>query len=225
LIQLSSARKVDEQVADEVESSLRTGIMKNKQTNLFHQQNRANQRLLSTARKTRKETDLHDSLSSVESRINDEKAARQQSLHRQREFAASLKTLNESGSGNSRMSIALFEEGSQLRKKIDNEKDFRRRSTITQTSLLAELSELSASPSGKPGASATKRLPKVLSENIEASSSGRVSAAFVRALSDAPILASGLYPFFFKITTQTYFKVSFTHKQSCPKSGSTWRQP
>ena len=109
--------------------------MKNKQTSLFHQQNRANQRLLSTARKTHKEAVLKDNLSSVESRINDEKAARQLSLLRQREYAASLKTLNESGSGNSRMSIARFEEGSQLQKKIDYEKDLRRRSTITQTSL------------------------------------------------------------------------------------------
>jgi hypothetical protein len=197
--------------------------MKNKQTNLFHQQNRANQRLLSTARKTRKETVLQDSLSRVQSRINDEKAARQESLHRQREFAASLETLNESGSGNSCMSIALFEEGSQLRKKIDNEKNFRRRSTITQTSLLAELSELSVSPSGKPGASATKRLPKVVSENIEASSSGKVSAAFVRALSDAPAPSGLSLPFFFQDNNSDL--LSFTHKQSCPKGGSTRRQP
>lgn len=68
----------------------------------------------------RKETVLQDSLSSGQSRVNDEKAAldRQQSLHRQREFVASLKTLSESGSRNSRMSITLFEEDSQQQKKI-----------------------------------------------------------------------------------------------------------
>lgn len=221
LSQLSSARRVDEQVAEEVESSLRTGIMKNKQSNLFHQQNRANQRLLSTARKTRKETVLQDSLSSVQSRVNDEKAARQQSLLRQRKFAASLKTLND-GSGNSHMSLALFEEGSQLQKKIDYEKNLRRRSTITQTSLMAELSELSASPSGKPNTSVTNRLPKarVVSENIEASSSGRVSAALVRALSDAPAPGPGLSPPFFQ---DNNVLLSFMHKQSCP-GGSTRRQ-
>src|SRR5277367_916625 len=87
---VSSARRVDEQVAKEVEASLRTGIMKNKQTNLFHQQNRANQRLLSTARKTRKETVFQESLSSLQSRVNNEKAARQESLYRQCELAASL---------------------------------------------------------------------------------------------------------------------------------------
>lgn len=84
------------------------------------------------------------------------------------------------------MSIALFEEHSQLHKKIDYEKDLRRRSTITQTSLTAELSELSASASGKPGGRLAKRLPlaKVISEDIEASSSGKVlSTAFVHGLS------------------------------------------
>lgn len=135
---LQSARMVDEQVAEEVKSSLRTGVMKNKQTNLFHQQNRANQWLLSMARKTRKESVLKDSLSSIQSQINNEKAARQQSLHRQQEFAASLKTLRESGTGNSHMSIERFEEGSQLQKKIDDEKDLRRRSNFTQTSLMAD---------------------------------------------------------------------------------------
>ena len=184
---VSSARRVDEQVAKEVEASLRTGIMKNKQTNLFHQQNRANQRLLSTARKTRKETVFQESLSSLQSRVDNEKATRQESLHRQCELAASLKTLSGDGSRNSRMSLALFEETSQLRKKIDYEKDLRRRSTITQTSLVGELGELSASASGKPGASGVaKRLPTVTSEDIEASSSARVSAAFVRGMSDAP---------------------------------------
>ena len=79
---VSSARRVDEQVAKEVEASLRTGIMKNKQTNLFHQQNRANQRLLSTARKTRKETVFQESLSSLQSRVDNEKAARQESLYK-----------------------------------------------------------------------------------------------------------------------------------------------
>lgn len=201
---VSSACKVDEQVAEEVESSLRMGIMKNKQTNLFHQQNRANQRLLSTARKTHKETVLKESLSNVQIRINDEKATCQQSLHRQREFTTSLKTLSESGS---HMSIALFEEGSQLQKKIDYEKDLRRKSTIIQTSLMAELHELSASASGRPGVDVAKRLPKVLiSEDIEASSSGRVSAAFMRAsaiMLDAPA-PTGLSLLFYSRKQSTY---------------------
>ena len=196
--------------------------MKNKQTSLFHQQNRANQRLLSTARKTRKEAVLKDNLSSVESRINDEKAAHQLSLLRQREYAASLKTLNESGSGNSRMSIARFEEGSQLQKKIDYEKDLRRRSTITQTSLIAELNELSASASGKPlpGTGVAKKLPTrrvVISEEneLEASSSGRVSAAFVHAAgsamseSDAPTHGLSL-----PLSLRPAY-LAFMRKQSC----------
>ena len=68
----------------------------------------------------RKETVLQDSLSSGQSRVNVEKAALdcQQSLHWQCEFVASLKTLSESGSRNSRMSIMLFEEDSQQQKKI-----------------------------------------------------------------------------------------------------------
>ena len=86
------------------------------------------------------------------------------------------------------MSIERFEEGSLLQKNIDYEKDLRRRSTITQTSLIAELSELSASASGipgkpGPGAGVVKKLSKVISKDIEATSSGRVvSTAFVRAL-------------------------------------------
>jgi hypothetical protein len=194
---VSSARVVDEQVAEEVESSLRTGIIKNKQTNLFHQQNRANQRLISTAHKTRKETVMKESLSSVQCHVEDEKTARQQSLLRQREYEASLKALTENGSGKSRMNIALFEETSHLRRKIDNEKDLRRRSTITQSSLTADLSELTASASGNPGSSIAnlKRISKLTpSEDIEASSSGRVSAAFVlRGVTDT--LAPGLFSF------------------------------
>jgi len=190
---VSSARVVDEQVADEVESSLKTGVMKNNQTGLFHRQNRANQRLVSTARKSRKETVLQDSLSGVQSRIVSEKAAHQQSLLQQREYEASLKLLMDNGaSGNSRMSLELFEETSQLRKKIANEQDLRRRLKITQSSLMDELSEISTSASGKPGAGAAKRLRKVNSGYIEASSSGRVPAAFVRGTADSP----GLSPFF-----------------------------
>jgi hypothetical protein len=179
----SSARLVDEQVAKEVASSLRTGIMKNKQTTLFHQQNRANQRLISMARKTHKETTVQDSLSNVQSRIDSEKIIRQQSLFRQREYEASLKALTENGAVNSRMSIALFEETSLLRKKIDDEKNLRRRSTITRSSLADELSEISASASGKLGTGIAKRLPKVvIPEDIEASSSGRVSDTFARII-------------------------------------------
>src|SRR5271155_1832984 len=72
-------------------------------------------------------------------------------------------------------------------------------------------------------ASATKRLPKVVSENIEASSSGKVSAAFVCALSDAPAPSGLSLPFFFQDNNSDL--LSFTHKQSCPKGGSTRRQP
>jgi hypothetical protein len=188
---VSSARLVDERVSDEVESSLNTGIMKNNQTTLFHRQNRANQRLVYTAHKTRKETVLQDSLSGVQSRIDGEKAARQQSLLQQRGYEVTLRALTENGAaGTSHMSIALFEETSELRKKIANEKDLRRRITITQSLLTDELSEISASASGKPGATG-KRLRKVNSGVIEASSSGRVSAAFHEMTEEA-----GLYPFF-----------------------------
>lgn len=190
---VSSARLVDERVSEEVESSLNTGIMKNNQTTLFHRQNRANQRLVSTAHKTRKETVLQDSLSGIQSRIDIEKAARQQSLLHQREYEAALRALTENGAaGTSRMSIALFEETSQLRKKIANEKDLRRRITITQSSLMDELSEISASASGKPGTTG-KKLRKVNPGDIEASSSGRVSAAFHGTTEE---LEAGLYPFF-----------------------------
>lgn len=188
---VSSARLVDERVSDEVESSLNTGIMKNNQTTLFHRQNRANQRLVYTAHKTRKETVLQDSLSGVQSRIDGEKAARQQSLLQQRGYEVTLRALTENGAaGTSHMSIALFEETSELRKKIANEKDLHRRITITQSLLTDELSEISASASGKPGATG-KRLRKVNSGVIEASSSGRVSAAFHEMTEEA-----GLYPFF-----------------------------
>jgi hypothetical protein len=95
------------------------------------------------------------------------------------------------------MNIALFKETSHLRRKIDNEKDLRRRSTITQSSLTADLSELTASASGNPGSSIAnlKRISKLTpSEDIEASSSGRVSAAFVlRGVTDT--LAPGLFSF------------------------------
>jgi hypothetical protein len=174
---VSSARLVDEQVYEEVESSLKTGIMKNNQTTLFYRQNRANQRLESTARKMRKGTLIQDSLSGVQSRINDEKVARQQSLIQQREYEASLRALTENGPAGTGMSIAVFEETSQLRKKIANEKDLRRRITITQSSLMDELSELSASASGKPGVSKRLRMVNTAAASgIEASSSGRVSA-------------------------------------------------
>ena len=179
LFHATSARLVDEQVAEEVASSQKNGIMKNKQTSLFHQQNRANQRLMNTARKTRKETIMQDSLASIQSRVNNEKVTRQQSLLRQREYEESLKALTENGGANSRMNLALFEETSQLRKKIDNEKDCRRRSVISRNSLTNKLSEISASASGKPSVGVAKRLLKVIPEEIEASSSGRVSAAFV----------------------------------------------
>lgn len=186
-----SARLADERVSEKVESSLNTGIMKNNQTTLFHRQNRANQRLVSTAHKTCKETVLQDSLSGIQSRIDVEKAARQQSLLHQREYEAALRALTVNGAaGTSRMSIALFEETSQLRKKIANEKDLHRRITITQSSLMDELSEISASASGKPGATG-KRLRRVNPGDIEASSSGRVLAAFHGTTEEA-----GLYPFF-----------------------------
>ena len=187
-----SARLVDEQVYEEVESSLKTGIMKNNQTTLFHRQNRANKRLESTARKMRKETLIQESLSGVQSRIDDEKAARQQSLTQQRGYEASLRALTGIlAAGTARMSITVFEETSKLRKKIANEKDLRRRITITQSSLMDQLSELSASASGKPGVS--KRLRMVNSRDVEASSSGRVSAAFrVHGMDED----TGPYPFF-----------------------------
>ena len=154
--------------------------MKNKQTSLYHQQNRANQRLISTAHKTRKNTVLKESLSSVQRHVEDEKTARQQSLLQQHKYEASLKALTENESSKSPMDITLFEETSQLRKKIDNEKNSRRRSKITQSSLTDNLSEMMASASGKPGASVAKRIPKSIpGEDIESSSSGRVSAAFV----------------------------------------------
>jgi hypothetical protein len=167
-------------VAEEAASSQKTGIMKNKQTSLFHQQNRANQRLMTTARKTRKETVMQDSLTSIQTRIDSEKITRQQSLLRQREYEESLKSLTDNGAANSRMSIARFEETSQLRKKIDNEKDLRRRSAITRNSLADELSEISASASGKPTAGVAKKLVVVIPEEVEASSSGRVSVAFAQ---------------------------------------------
>ena len=186
-----SACLVDKRVSEEVESSLNTGIMKNNQTTLFQRQNRVNQRLVSTAHKTRKETVLQDSLSGIQSRIDVEKAARQQLLLHQCEYKAALQALTENGvAGTSRISIALFEETSQLRKKITNEKELCRRITITQSSLMDELSEISASASGKPGATG-KRLRKVNPGGIEASSSGRVSVAFHGTTEEA-----GLYPFF-----------------------------
>lgn len=110
----TSARLVDEQVAEEVASSQQTGIMKNKQTSLFHQQNRANQRLMTTARKTRKESIMQDSLTRIQTRVDSEKVTRQQSLIRQREYEESLKSLTDNGAEHSRMSMALFEETSQL---------------------------------------------------------------------------------------------------------------
>lgn len=176
----TSARLVDEQVAEEVASSQQTGIMKNKQTSLFHQQNRANQRLMTTARKTRKESIMQDSLTRIQTRVDSEKVTRQQSLIRQREYEESLKSLTDNGAEHSRMSMALFEETSQLRMKINNEKDLRRRSAITRNLLADELSEVSASASGKPTAGVAKRLEVVIPEEVEASSSGRVSVAFAQ---------------------------------------------
>ena len=112
---VSSARLVDERVSEEVESSLNTGIMKNNQTTLFHRQNRANQRLVSTAHKTHKETVLQDSLSGIQSHINSKKAACQQSLLQQCGYEAALRALTENGvASTSCMSIALFEETSEL---------------------------------------------------------------------------------------------------------------
>ena len=78
-------------------------------------------RVLSTAHKTCKESVLEDSVPRVQNCINDKKTTCQQTLHRQCEFGASLKSLNETDA--SHMSIALFEEYSQLQKKIDYEKD------------------------------------------------------------------------------------------------------
>ena len=174
----TSARLVDEQVAKEVASSQKTGIMKNKQTSLFHQQNRANQQLITTACKMHKETVMQDSLTSIQTHINSEKVTRQQSLLRQCKYEESLKSLTDNGAANSRMSIALFKETSQLRKKIDNEKDLWWRSAITWNSLADELSEISASISGKPTAGVAKKSEVVIPEEVEASSSGRVSVAF-----------------------------------------------
>ena len=148
------------------------------------------------AHKTQKETVLKDSLSGIQSRIDTKKAAHQQSLLQQCEYEAALRALTENGAAGSTswMSIALFEETSQLQKKIANEKDLCWRIAITQSSLTDELSEISASASGKPGATGNLKRPQLGKGNlgeIEASSSGRVSAAFCGMMEDA-----GLYPFF-----------------------------
>jgi hypothetical protein len=126
-----STHLVDEQVAEEVASSQQTGIMKNKQMSLFHQQNCANQRLMATARKTHKESIMQDSLTSIQICIDSEKVTCQQSLLHQHKYEESLKSLTDNGGENSHMSMALFEKTSQLQKKINNEKDLRQRSEIT----------------------------------------------------------------------------------------------
>src|SRR5271156_1647300 len=134
---------------------------------------------MTTARKTRKETVMQDSLTSIQTHIDREKVTCQQSLLHQREYEESLKSLTDNGCKLTHEHCTV-EETSQHRKKIDDEKDLRRRSAITWNALADELSEVSASASGKPTAGVAKKLQVVIPEEVEASSSGRVSVAFAQ---------------------------------------------
>ncbi|KAF8954362.1 hypothetical protein BDZ97DRAFT_1928449 [Flammula alnicola] len=175
---IQTARRVDEQVAAEVEASLATGILKNTQTSLFHRQLRASQRVATTIRKSREMEFLQENIGSVKQRIEAEKAFRKASLDQQHVYEERLKSMS-SATGQARMSVQSYQEANNLRQKIDNEKHLRRESTAKQKVLADELKTISTSATGRPLQAV--HAVKQSNTTLEASSSGRVSDVFSEA--------------------------------------------
>jgi hypothetical protein len=160
---------IDKQVANEIQESLRMGILKNPHTELFHRQNRASQRLTSAAKKVRETAQVQAATETIQLRVDAEKESRHISLLLQRQYEDELKVLTHStlaGGTGQTMNADLYNQTSDLRAKIESEKELRRKSNVIQKTLTAEIASFSPRHQvGKAGKSA--HLP-------EASSCGRV---------------------------------------------------
>ncbi|KAG6913688.1 hypothetical protein DXG01_005156 [Tephrocybe rancida] len=91
-----SAEEIDKRVCGEVKSAYDTGILGNKQTELFHRTSRKAQRHSATARKARDATKLHAVNQDLRSQIDEEKAKRKESTQRQRKLQEELSASNSS---------------------------------------------------------------------------------------------------------------------------------
>jgi hypothetical protein len=138
--------------------------------------------------------EIQGSTSTLNSRIEEEKEFRHQSLNQQRGYEESLKQLVSDEGLGSRMGIELYDERSMLRDKIANEKEKRRKSQVIQKLLSQEKDEVTASVSGKPTPNNTRtqtRLPfKKRPMVTEASSSGRVRVPTALAGSSSKAISS-----------------------------------
>ncbi|KAG6824629.1 hypothetical protein H0H92_006258 [Tricholoma furcatifolium] len=89
-----SAKAIDIQVDQEVKSAYKTGIIGNKESELFHRTSRRVQRNSASARKARDAVQLHTLNQELRSKIDDEKAQRKESMVRQQKLQEELNTAN-----------------------------------------------------------------------------------------------------------------------------------
>lgn len=161
------AQRIDQQVADEIDALLETGVLKNNQTNLFHRQSRAGQRLTSTARKIREKASQEASISHIQDQLSAEKVLQTSSIAKQREYEAEIKILISDGAGNAHMSAQRSEAVNNLRMKIDLEKNARRKSKATSLDLNIELRDVSTSSSGRVKTRKNSTSPRKLDLSCE----------------------------------------------------------
>ncbi|KAG6886954.1 hypothetical protein C0992_001486 [Termitomyces sp. T32_za158] len=81
-----SAQEIDKRIAEEVKTALSTGILANKQTELFHRTSRKTQRHFATAHKARETNELQTLSEHLQNQIEEEKMKRKESSQRQREL-------------------------------------------------------------------------------------------------------------------------------------------
>ena len=174
------ARLIDQQVADEVQESLRMGILKNPHTELFYRQARASQRLTSAAKKVQETAEIQATTETIQLRIDAEKESRHFSLLLQRQYEDELKFLTHSTAGTvngQAMGVDIYNQTSDLWAKIENEKELRRKSNLIQKTLAVEKSTVVSSSSAPRRQVAKSGKSAYLSES---SSCGRVLRLPVR---------------------------------------------
>ncbi|KAG6912660.1 hypothetical protein DXG01_013054, partial [Tephrocybe rancida] len=89
-----SAKEIDERVAEEVKAAFSTGILTNKQTELFHRTSRNSQCHSATARKARIATKVQTVNGELREKIEEEKTNRRESTLRQQELQDQLDEAN-----------------------------------------------------------------------------------------------------------------------------------
>lgn len=105
-----SAHLIDEQAAEEVAACLTNRALKSRQTELFHRQLRGSQRHNAVARKAHEVVEIQGNTAALNTRIEEEKEFRHQSLNKQRDYEETLKQLSNESSGVRMGGMGLYDD-------------------------------------------------------------------------------------------------------------------